>query len=277
MRGFNREQLTRFICETCGTQFPDSERPPRKCLICSEERQYIGWSGQKWTTMSRMSRKYHNEVSKVETDIYSIVTRPEFAIGQRAFLVGVKDGNVLWDCLSYLDKETIWKIKKLGGIDLIAISHPHYYSSMVEWSETFGGAPIYVHELDRKWVVHSFRNIKFWKGVSISPVKGISLVNLGGHFDGGTVLHWNNGAKGEGVVLSGDIISVAMNRRWTSFMYSYPNLIPLSKAKIEQVVERMSHFRFEKLYSAFEGKEIERGAHQALKRSAKRYIDHISK
>jgi hypothetical protein len=268
--------LTRFLCETCGTQFPDRRGPPAECIICSEERQYVGWSGQKWTTVSRMARIYKNEIRKVEPDLYTIVTRPEFAIGQRGFLIKTKDGNVLWDCLSYLDEETITRVRKLGGIRFIAISHPHYYSSMTQWSECFDNAPIYIHELDKKWVAHLSRNMMFWKGLKISPISGINLINLGGHFDGGTVLHWKQGSQEQGVVLSGDIIAVAMDRRWASFMYSYPNLIPLPKAKIEQIVARISPFKFEKLYSAFEGKEIERDALQAVMKSAERYVRHIS-
>ena len=30
-------------------------------------------------------------------------------------------------------------MNELGGIAAIAISHPHYYTSMVEWSRAFGG------------------------------------------------------------------------------------------------------------------------------------------
>jgi hypothetical protein len=168
------------------------------------------------------------------------------------------------------------KVSDLGGIKMIAISHPHYYSSMNEWSEKFGNAPIYIHERDRKWVAYSSKQVKFWKGIMFFPNSEIKLVNLGGHFDGGTVMHWPKGSGNKGILLSGDIISVAMDRRWSSFMYSYPNMIPLSKFKINRIRSRLAPFRFEKLYSAFEGKEIKKDAFNAVKRSAKRYIEHIS-
>jgi hypothetical protein len=266
-----------FICETCGTQYPESDTPPSSCLICNEERQYIGWEGQKWTTVDSMkSQGFVNKIREEENDLYSIITDPEFGIGQRAFLVRTSKGNILWDCISFIDNKSAEKIRELGGIKMIAISHPHYYSSMNEWSRAFGNVPIYIHELDKKWVVNNSKNIVFWRGVNTSPNPEITLINLGGHFDGGTVLHWPKGADNNGILLSGDIISVAMDRRWTSFMYSYPNLIPLSKEKINQITNRISHFRFEKLYSAFEGKEIKEDAFGAVQRSAKRYIEHVS-
>jgi len=237
-------------------------------------RQYVGWHGQKWTTLSRLSRDHKNVVEKVEQDLYSIVTEPEFAIGQRAFLVRTAQGNILWDCISYLDDETERKVRNLGGVDYIAISHPHYYSLMIQWSEAFDNAPILIHELDRRWISYHSPNIKLWSGVKFPLLKDLTLVNLGGHFDGGTVLHWKK--VGGGILLSGDIIAVAMDRRWASFMYSFPNMIPLSRSKIEQIMERISPFRFQKLYSAFDGKEILSDALNAVRRSAKRYIRFIS-
>ena len=41
------------------------------------------------------------------------------------------------------------------------------------------------------------------------------------------MLHWPAGANGKGALLTGDIIQVVQDRRYVSFMRSYPNLIPL--------------------------------------------------
>ena len=59
---------------------------------------------------------------------------------------------MLWDCLALIDDATIDVLKGLGGIAAIAISHPHYYTTMVEWSRALGGVPIHLHAADRKWV-----------------------------------------------------------------------------------------------------------------------------
>jgi hypothetical protein len=37
-------------------------------------------------------------------------------------------------------------VEKLGGIQAIVISHPHFYSAMCAWGLRFG-APVYVHEV----------------------------------------------------------------------------------------------------------------------------------
>src|SRR6266849_11193792 len=51
----------------------------------------------------------------------------------------------------------------------------------------------------------------------------VALVHCGGHFEGGTVLHWPGGANGKGALLTGDLITVVQDRRYVSFMRSYPN------------------------------------------------------
>ena len=268
--------MNKYICATCGVQYPESENPPERYIICEDERQYVGWEGQGWTTLDKMeSQKYANIIQTLEPNLTSIRTSPPFGIGQRAFLVRTQNGNLLWDCVSYVDEKTIAAVRSLGGISAIAISHPHYYSTMVEWSESFDNAPIYIHSADRKWVTRPSANIRFWNEDTMTPLRGLSLIRLGGHFPGGAVLFWPEGGSGKGVVLSGDILQVVMDRRWVSFMYSYPNLIPLPQGTIEAMAGIMRRYRYNRLYGAFEGREILSEADEAVQRSARRYVQHL--
>ena len=43
-------------CLTCAVQYPDTPRPPENCPICLDERQYVGWEGQRWTTRDELLR-----------------------------------------------------------------------------------------------------------------------------------------------------------------------------------------------------------------------------
>jgi hypothetical protein len=126
--------LGKWICRTCGTQFPPSEQQPETCPICRDERQYVGYQGQQWTTLAQMQKDgFYNEFKEHEPGLIGIGTTPSFAIGERALLVQNEQGNVLWDCMSLLDDETIAEIERLGGLTAITISHPHYYSIGVKW------------------------------------------------------------------------------------------------------------------------------------------------
>ena len=264
--------MNNYICMTCGVQYAETEGPPAHCPICEDERQYIGPNGQRWTTLQELRADHRNSISEDEPGLTGITTEPAFAIGQRARLVRSSGGNVLWECTSLIDDETVKTVQKLGGISAIAISHPHFYSSIVEWSKAFGGVPIYLHADDRQWVMRPDPAIVFWEGERREVGDGITLVRCGGHFPGSSVLHWAAGAEGRGALLTGDTIYVVSDRRYVSFMYSYPNLIPLNVSAIQHIVAAVEPFQFDRIYSSWTDRVITSGAKEAVRRSAERYL-----
>ena len=269
------DDKTCFICCTCGTQFAESTKPPGSCAICQDSRQYVPRSGQTWTTLIDLARSHSNSFSEEETNLLAIETTPAFAIGQRALLLRTPAGNILWDCISLIDAATIDVIDALGGLIAIAISHPHYYTTMVAWSRAFGGAPIYLHRDDREWVMRPDGAIKFWEGENHTIAPGINLLHCGGHFPGGTVLHWADGAEGKGVLLSGDILQVTPDG-WVSFMFSYPNYIPLPGAAVSQIAQRLKPWKYDRIYGAFAKRSVEKGAAQTVEKSVQRYLAAIA-
>ena len=153
-----------FICTACGTQYSPSEAPPGACLICIDERQFVPASGQSWTTLERLRNAHSNKFRRLATGLTTIEATPVFGIGQRAILARTPAGNVLWDCIALIDDATVDLLKGLGGISSIAISHPHYYTTMVEWSRALGGVPIHLHAADHQWVMRADPAVQFWEG-----------------------------------------------------------------------------------------------------------------
>jgi glyoxylase-like metal-dependent hydrolase (beta-lactamase superfamily II) len=260
-----------YICVTCGTQHAASAAPPAHCAICADERQYVGWAGQRWTTPAALGQDHHTRMQEEEPGLTGIGTEPAFAIGQRALLVQTPEGNLLWDCISLLDAATIAAVQALGGLRGIAISHPHYYAAMVRWSQAFD-APIYLHAADREWVQQPDPAIVFWEGETRPLWGGLTLIRCGGHFPGGTVLHWPAGAAGRGALLTGDILMVASDRRYVSFMYSFPNYLPLSVGAVQRIVAAVVPWAFERLYGAWWERVVATEAKAAVARSAARYL-----
>lgn len=260
-----------FICNTCGSQFTLSVEAPAECPICLDERQFVPPSGQTWTTLEELTAKHFNCYRQHEPGLLGIGTVPKFAIGQRALLVRTPQGNILWDCITLLDAATVEIIKGLGGLIGIAISHPHYYSTMVEWSRAFG-APIHLHAADQKWIMRPDPSIKLWEGETLVLAEGVTLIRGGGHFAGGTMLHWAQGGEGRGALLSGDIVMVIPDRNYVSFMRSYPNLIPLSAPAVERIGAALEPFAFEAIYGAFFDRTMSHGGKEAVRRSVARYV-----
>jgi hypothetical protein len=266
-----------YICITCGTQFPETPQPPAHCAICEDERQYVGPDGQEWTTLDQLRKTHKSTIKKEEEHLYSINTEPKFGIGQSAFLIQTPRGNLLWDCVALLDDATIARIRDLGGIAEIAISHPHYYTSMVEWSRAFG-APIHIHEAERPWVMRPDPCIRFRQGETKTLLGNLALVRTGGHFEGYQVLVWPDGAEGRGVLMAGDQPQICMDPKQVSFMWSYPNYIPLNAPTIRHILTCLDRLEFDRIYGAFflrgqgivptHGKDV-------VRRSAERYLKAI--
>lgn len=210
----------------------------------------------------------------METGLTAILTEPSFAIGQRAFLIESPGGNILWDCLALLDGASVTSVLERGGLTAIAISHPHYYTTMAEWAAEFD-VPVYLHSADRRWVMRHDSRLRFWEGETLALHDGLTLVRGGGHFEGGTILHWPAAAGGKGALLTGDIIQVVLDRRWVSFMYSYPNLIPLSAAEVRRIEATVEPFAFDRIYGAFHPRQVETGGKGVIRRSVERYLWHL--
>ena len=197
---------------------------------------------------------------------------PPVAIGQRLLVVETDEGNVLWDMIPLVDDAALEAVQARGEVRAVAISHQHYYSGMVEWSRALGrlqGAdvPILLHEADREWVQRPDPAVVLWSGDVRELWGGLTLLRLGGHFAGGTVLH----DASRSTLLSGDIVMVIPDRRYVSFMWSYPNLIPLPAAEVERIAAALEPWPFERILGAWWDRLVPRGGSEVVRRSAERY------
>jgi glyoxylase-like metal-dependent hydrolase (beta-lactamase superfamily II) len=265
-----------FICRRCGVQYAPTEGPPDSCPICEDERETVAWDGQQWTTIGELiAEGRRNHIEEEEPGLWAVDTRPAVAIGQRALLVQTPHGNVMWDCVSLVDEASVERVRALGGISAIAISHPHFYASNEAWSRAFGDCPVYIHAADAEHVQYLHPAVELWTGATLEILPDITLIQTGGHFAGSTVLHWPAGCDGKGVMLTGDTVMVVMDRRYVSFMYSYPNLIPLGERSIRQILDRVRPFPFERIYGGWNGRIVRADGADALERSAERYLKMI--
>lgn len=254
------------LCTACGTSY--AAPAPRHCPICEDERQFIPPGGQRWITQTDLRAAHTNRWQQHLPGLLSLQSLPAFGINQRAFLLCTPHGNILWDCIAHLDDATETLIRALGGLQAIAISHPHYYTTMQDWAAAFS-APIWLHASDKAWIMRDSPWIRLWQEEEHALLPGITLLRLGGHFAGGMVLHWQ---RDSGVMLSGDILQVTPGADAVSFMWSYPNMLPLSAQAVRNMMQPLRHRSFTQLYGAFDGREILQDADAIVARSAQRYL-----
>ena len=260
-----------YLCETCGTQYSASVTPPAHCAVCEDERQYVGWAGQSWTTHEALAAKFALRIEQ-DDGLLGIGVAGDFAIPQRALLLPTDAGNILWECVSLVTDEALAALRTRGGVERIVISHPHFYAAMVEWSDALGGVPILLHEADRDWVRRPAPQIRFWQGDEHALSDDVTLIRCGGHFPGSTALHWKRGPRAGGTLFPGDALQVVLDRRHVSFMYSYPNYIPMQTSAVRALRERLARFDFADVYGYTWGRNIISGARAAVDASFDRHL-----
>jgi len=132
-------------------------------------------------------------------------------------------------------------------------------------------ARVLIPKADRQWIQRPSPRIDFFDD-DVEPVPGLTVARIGGHFDGAAVLHWTGGSDGRGALLTGDTITVVQDRSWVSFMWSYPNLIPLDEATVLNIAARVERFRFDRVYGGWWGRVVVDDGAAAIRRSADRYV-----
>ncbi len=268
--GMAETAMNKNICTACGTHYQPGNPLPQLCDICNDDRQFIPPQGQHWTSIEALAAEKTIHVQQLGTDIYALRVIPQFAIDQQAFFVVSNSGNILWDCLPFLDEATAAFIEAKGGLKAMAISHPHYYSAMALWAKRFD-CPVYLHQDDAQWIRYTHPYIQLWQGAAQPLWDGIRIIHTAGHFPGSAVLHLP--AQGKGLLLTGDSVYVARDRKRVSFMYSYPNHIPLPLKAIELIDARITPLDFDAVYGAFAFAIIPSGAKEIFKQSIQRYMN----
>ncbi|RMZ66591.1 metallo-beta-lactamase family [Pyrenophora seminiperda CCB06] len=198
----------------------------------------------------------------------STSTRKQLGIGQRAILLETSHGNVLWDCIAFLNPETIDFINEKGGLKAIVISHPHFYTTHLEWADTFG-CPVYMASVDQEWVNRGdekgVRKLFGTGETKIEEVKGeLSVVVCGGHFEGSSVFYWETEGK---LFIADTFMSVPSGFKNAhhipdttsySFMWAYPNMIPLTPRAIMGIWNAIKGLQFNSTYGGFPGQNLSR-------------------
>ncbi|KAH7003048.1 beta-lactamase-like protein [Fusarium venenatum] len=268
-----------LVCDTCGTQFPTADRSTLKtCHICDDPRQFVPPSGQSFSTLGELKKHFKNEWIGCPSDpnITFIHSIPKLAIGQRAILIQTPKGNILWDCITLLDDETILKIKEKGGLRAIVISHPHFYSTHVQWARAFA-CPVYIAAEDKSWTTfESEHQVALTESSTPILDTGATAIKLGGHFPGSLVLHYKSRlfiadtlmttASGVG---NWDVDATGAKRAARppglnsfSFLWSIPNFIPLGVDEMVRMWRALKGVEFTATHGGFTEMDIE---HQDVK------------
>ncbi|WP_229672231.1 hydrolase [Citricoccus zhacaiensis] len=281
------------LCATCGVEQADTaadsltdaltDALPAVCAICADDRQWVPADGQRWTTVGELRASgASTEVTELEPNLWAVRVSAGVGIGQHAKILVTGAGNLMVDVPAYIDRAAVDAVMGLGGLAGIIASHPHMYGAQSAWAEACGGTdgpvPVYISEPDAGWLARRPANTIVWSD-SLTPLPGqsglpgspVTASQPGGHFPGSVVVHFT-GQDGAGVLLAGDTVGVARDRKWATFMRSFPNYLPLSGAVARRIAGHLDRYEYERLYDNFSG-VISSEASAVVHRSARRHAD----
>jgi glyoxylase-like metal-dependent hydrolase (beta-lactamase superfamily II) len=258
-----------IICSTCGSYYPE-DNLPELCPICTDERQYIPITGQSWTKTNDLHLKHSVKLNRLKDRLYEMEINPKFAIGQRALFILSEKGNVLWDCIPLLDELTVEFIKSKGGLKAIVFSHPHFYSNMNDWAETFD-CPVYIHQYDKEHVMVKGKHIQFWQGDEMVLWDGMKIILIGGHFAGSSILHVPFLSQ-KGTIICGDTLFLSPSKKHFSIVYSSPNRMPLPLDEMRRLKKRFDNIPFDAFYGYIGIQNLTENVKEILDISMNRYF-----
>ncbi|NUS60541.1 MAG: MBL fold metallo-hydrolase [Lysobacter sp.] len=265
---------TAWICNACGTQYAPSDAPPASCPVCEDDRQYVDWNGQQWTTHAELAQRFKLRIGD-DAGLLSIAVDGMFAIPQRVLHLRTDAGNLLWESISLVTDDAVDALQKAGGVDRIVISHPHFYSSMVEWSDALGGVEILLHAGDEAWVRRPSPNIRFWEGDTLALSNDVTLINTAGHFDSSTALHWKRGPRGQ-TLFPGDSPHVTQDRKQVTFMHSVPNFTPMAPSAVRRMRALLAPFEYDDVFGFSWGRNILGDGRERVEASFDNYLRRVA-
>lgn len=199
---------------------------------------------------------------------------PAIGIGQRSLLATSPGGNLLWDVPGFVDENAMQAVADLGGLAAVSASHPHFYGVMAEWADAFD-VPLVLPEADRRWITRQARRVELYVDEFVLSPE-ITIVRCGGHFPGSAVVSWRASEDGCGVLLTGDSVTVVQDRDWVSFMWSYPNLIPLDGTELDRIEAALASLSYDRIYGGWWGRVVASDGEGVVRRSLDRYRMAIS-
>ncbi len=240
--------LSPFACSNCGHWQMYFAVPPN-CPICSDVRNDLPDDGWDFRTLPEVAGGLRHHRREVIPGVWEFWTTPRFGLDSHGWLLTGQDGNVSFEAAPCYDEDSFDAIDRLGGIDIIAASHPHGYGALWQLQQRFD-APLLIQKEDLQWT-KAFRVTHPWdERHEILP--GLVLHHTGGHYEGHSILH----DARRGAVFVGDALKLDLDDagqlQALSCHKAYHKQIPLSPNEARRYRRVFEPLEFDTVFTPFE-------------------------
>ena len=240
--------LSPFACSNCGHWQMYFAVPPH-CPICSDVRNDLPEDGWDFRTPQQLAPTLQHHRREVIPGVWEFWTTPRFGLDSHGWLLLEPDGNVAFEAAPFYDADSLDAIERLGGIAVLAASHPHGYGALWQLQQRFS-PPLLIQKEDLQWT-KAFRVTHPWdERHEIRP--GLVLHHTGGHYEGHAVLH----DARRGAVFVGDALKLDLDPSGRAIALSchkaYHKQIPLSPDEARRYRAVFEPLDFDTVFTPFE-------------------------
>ncbi len=176
-------------------------------------------------------------------------SQPRFGLDSHGWLLTHPDGNVAFEAAPHYDESQLAQIERLGGIAVLAASHPHGYGALYQLQDVF--APeLLIQKEDLQWTKAMRVTWPYDDTFEIRP--GLTLHHTAGHYDGHAILH----DAERRAVFAGDALKIDFfpdgRPRAISCHKAYHKQIPLSRDELIRYREVFAKLDFSSVFTPFE-------------------------
>ncbi len=240
----NAPALTPYVCTNCGF-WQRHFAPPPSCPVCLDFRHTPPPDGWEFWTADEATARI---VTRWEEDGNGIVTfrsEPSLGIGPSGYLIPLPSGNLLFENPAWYSDDALAAIRERGGVHWLAASHPHAYGALWRAQEQFSPEAVFINVADLAWTGAFRVNFPYDGPQEIAP--GATLVPVGGHFDGQSVLY----LRDRRLLFAGDMVKFHPGNGISTHK-AFNRRVPMSHAEIRRYRQAIAPLDFAGVYTTFE-------------------------
>ena len=243
--------LTHYACTHCGgwILWFDTREPPF-CQNCMDVRNALPQEDFTYLHIDAAHGNFRTEWREVLPGLWEYWTTPQLGLGSHGWLLIREAGNIAFEAAPYYSEAARAHIASLGGVSILAASHPHGYGALWQLQRFF----------EPKLIIHKddLENIKaFQVNHPIDDYHRIDddyeMLRLGGHYEGQTALY----AAPYKLLFLGDALKIDFGPDGEtpvalSCHKGYHYSIPLTREELLHYREVFLRYPFEHVCTPFE-------------------------
>lgn len=240
--------LNYFACANCG--FWQHHFAPPDCPVCTDVRNDLPVDGWRFLPEDEVARMYTGEAREVAAGLWAFTTTPALGLAGTGWLIIRDGGNIAFEAAPYYSPAMLAQITTLGGIAILAASHPHGYGALWQLQRAFAPPLVAIHQEDLQ-LTKAFRvTLPYDEPTVLAP--GYTLHPVGGHYAGQSALHDALGRR----LFVGDMVKIDQDAAGRATAISshkaFHKDIPLTHRELRRYRDTVAPLDFDAVLTPFE-------------------------